>query len=584
MYNFTDTDESSQIVYINSKGEEIFLANFTAKITEETRYVDGKAHTTTFKIKGRSRGKELPEVDVPAEKFQSLSWVLPAWGVAPVISPVPNAERLLRAAIQQNSRPKIKTIYTHTGWCEIDGKENYLTTSGAITKNGHNPKVTVMLPEELKNFTITINKDKEVEGVAATLALAEIGPREMMWPLIAATVRPPLGPVDFAIHISGQTGTFKSEISSLMQSHYGPKMDARHLPGSWSSTANALEAQSYRCKNAIFCIDDFVPTGSSWQVKALQKTADQIMRAQGNQAGRARLTDISSHQTTMYPRGMILSTGEDIPISQSIRARMLIIDITPGEVDKTKLSIAQKLRPIYSFGMARWIQWIAGHGTQKIEEACIRRKTEIRDANQEVGHTRTPTTMGDIQTTIILFLAFAEEIKAITTEQHIRMKKEALDAIKACCCDQERHLKSADPTETFIETIRAMIGGHLSHFRAMDGGIPKNAEELGWTSKAGIDDIKSYTAHGPKLGWVNWDADECYLDAVSAYALIVRHSKGAISQTKQTMLKRLKDQGILTRTDETRQRNTVRVTCENQAKHVLAIRITHLLDTMEIPK
>ena len=111
MYNFTDTDESSSIVYVNSKGEEIFLANFTAKITEETRYVDGKAHTTTFKITGRSRGKNLPEVDVAADKFPSLAWVLPAWGVAPVISPVPNAERLLRAAIQQHSRPKIKTIY-----------------------------------------------------------------------------------------------------------------------------------------------------------------------------------------------------------------------------------------------------------------------------------------------------------------------------------------------------------------------------------------------------------------------------------------------------------------------------------------
>lgn len=572
------------ISYDDQKGEVVFLSNFTAQITEEIRYVDGKSQSTVLTITGHCRKKNLPAIRVAAKEFPSLSWVLNNWGVGPVISAVPNAERHLRNAIQSNSDPKKKTIYTHTGWTTIDGVDAYLTAAGAITAKGQDSKVSVELPNELSRFSILPNDNKVADAIDATISLSQLGPKQMMWPLIAGTVRPPIGPVDYGIHISGQTGTFKSEISSLLQSHYGSEMDARHLPGSWSSTANALEAQAYRCKNAVFCIDDFVPTGSSWQVKALQKTADQIIRAQGNQSGRARLTDVSSHQTTMFPRGMILSTGEDIPTNHSIRARLLIIDLTPGEVSKTRLSNAQADRYLYPICMAGWIQWLAALGVEKVQIAHEKRRNKIRDENQDVGHTRTPATLGDLQTTIQLFLGFALQKGKIGKKMHAFLLHESFNAIMACCSEQERHLKSADPTETFVETIRAIITGNQAHLRATDGGIPRNPTELGWTESRGIDGIPTYKANGPKMGWVDWDKDECLLDAASAYQLIVRHSRGAISQTKQTMLKRLKDQGLLSRTDEGRQRNTVRVTCEGGSKHVLAMRLSHILDSQEQPQ
>ncbi len=577
MYEFSDEG----VVYNDVKGDPVHLSNFTADIIEEIRFVDGISQQTTLVITGKMKDAVLDRIEVPADKFASLAWVLAQWGVKPVISPIPNAERHLRAAIQGNSNPKRKTVYTHTGWTEISGKAAFLSVSGAITAAGHDPRVAVLLPTELSRFELQPVPEKAVEGVQATLGLSLLGPKEMMWPLIAATVRPPIGPVDYAIHISGQTGTFKTEICSLLQSHYGPRMDARHLPGSWSSTANALEAQAYRCKNAIFCVDDFVPSGSSWQVKALQKSADQLIRAQGNQAGRARLTDISSHQTTMYPRGMILSTGEDIPVNHSIRARLLIIDITPGDVDRKMLSIAQAARPLYAAGMARWIQWIAKYGPDAVLENHTANRDMIRDVNQDVGHTRTPATLGDLQNTISLYLAFALEVSAIDHGQYDQLLPEALAAILECCKEQEQHLKHADPTETFIEIIRLILSSNFAHFRSMDGGIPANAANLGWTEKGGIEGIPSFTAHGPKFGWTNTAQDECYLDANSAYALIVKHARGAISQTKQTMLKRLKDHGVLIRTDTARQRNTVRVTCENQSKHVLVLRLSQILDTLE---
>lgn len=575
------------ISYTNDEDELIWLTNFTALVTEEIQYVDGNDSATILTIEGKHRdGHKLDAVKVPADKFPAMSWILQHWGVGPIISPTPNATRYLQAAIQWESKPIRKIVYTHTGWTTIKGKDCYITGSGAITQDGHDATVAVELPNDLSRFHITPDPTKLTEAITATLSLSELGPPEMMWPLIAATFRPPLGPVDFGMHISGQTGTFKSEISSILQSHYGAKMDARHLPGSWSSTGNALEAQAFRLKNAVFCIDDYVPAGSASQMRALEKVAEQIIRAQGNQAGRARLTDVSGHQQTMYPRGMILSTGEDIPRNHSIRARLGIIDLTPGKIDRQMLSIAQKNRHLYPIAMAGWIQWIAKHGREDIYQRHTQHREMIRDANPDVGHTRTPALLGDLQTTITLFLAYALAHKALDQKGFDALSKLANDSILKFCYDQERHLKNADPCETFMDIIRGMLGGHVCHLKTIDGGIPAVALDVGWTLKEDSDvtALKTYVRHGPTLGWINPESGELYLDAATSWGLIMKAARGQITATKSTMIKRLKDQGILVRTDEVRQRNTVRVTCDGQSRNVLALSLQFVLDTQEAPE
>ena len=44
-------------------------------------------------------------------------------------------------------------------------------------------------------------------------------------------------------------GTFKTELAALAQQHYGAGLDARHLPGSWSSMGNSLEALAFAAKD-----------------------------------------------------------------------------------------------------------------------------------------------------------------------------------------------------------------------------------------------------------------------------------------------------------------------------------------------
>lgn len=556
------------------------LSNFTARIVKETTVHDGKRSETTLTIEGQLGETKLKATEVDTKDFPSMSWVSQAWGMKPVIMPIGNVERDLKTAIQMESDPETIDVYTHTGWTRIEGKDKYLHAGGAIDETGNDTSVTVKLPPDLSRYDLTPGTFTDARAAyRASLNLMNLTKKEITWPILLATYRAAIGSADFAIHISGRTGTFKSEMTSLFQSHYGATMDARHLPASWSSTANALECLAYYAKNALMAIDDFVPNGTSWQVRALQKTADQIIRGQGNQAGRARLTDMSKMQTTYYPRGIILSTGEDVPEGHSIRARMLIVELTPGDITADRLRTAQERRLAYPIALAGWVQWLAKDLKQH-KEQLRKISNDVRDRNLEVGHSRTPPIMGDLIATLHLLIKYGRESGFIEVEEAARIAAIAEDAIKNQCERQVEFLNESDPTDAFRETIRQLLGSSLAHLKSKSGGIPEQPELMGWTGQHESGEVKSYKSNGPQIGWCDWDHDEIYID-VNSLPFIKRHASGKLSMTKQTLLKRLKDAGVTTRADDARQRNTLRMTCQGHQRNVIPISLRETVEAAD---
>lgn len=562
---------------IDDDGQRILLANFVARITKETRYVDGRNTETFLTIEGQTgeppNDSMLPPTTIKADTFPGMTWVMSSWGVRCVLQPGGSTKDDMRTAIQLASNPEVSTIYKHMGWTTIDGQPTYLHAGGGITREGNDPAVTVHLPTELANYHLTETTTSLKSALQATLNLVNVGPPHITWPLLAATVAPLHGPIDFAIHLTGKTGTYKSELMSLFQSHYGSKMDARHLPGSWSSTPNAIEAQAYLTANAPYVLDDFVPSGTSWQIRAYQTTADKIIRAQGNQAGRARLTDVSNLQTTMYPRGIILSTGEDTPEGQSVRARMLILELSPGDITTKALTKAQADRKLYPTTIAAYIQYLAAHPVAVDALAAAE-----RDARLTLGHARTPSMIGRLIASITLFLEWCRYEKTPGIDH---MELNAMKAIEEAATTQSHHIESADPLDIFCQTIRTIFASGLGHVRTTTGGIPRNPTTLGWTAEGDGGDMPSYRSHGPCLGWVSWRQGELYVDVNSGYALVRKIARDDITLSRNTLMKRMKDGGLLTRVDASRQRNTIRITAENHPRQVLALNLQTALDTQE---
>jgi len=353
-------------------------------------------------------------------------------------------------------------------------------------------------------------------------------------------------------------------------------MDARHLPGSWSSTANALECQAFYAANAAFAVDDFVPTGTSYQAKQYQASADKLIRAQGNQGGRARLTDVSTLQQTFFPRGVILSTGEDIPQGHSVRARMIIMEASPGDVKLDALTIAQKNRSLYSTLLASLIQELAAHPDDIENEVMT-----LRDQNLDIGHSRTPQMVARLIVVIRHFLQWAARKGLTKQPKAITDKLE--DAIAEVAMKQGSYLEASDPMEIFLSSLRMVFGIGKGHIRSLNGGIPARADTIGWTDSKGAGEMATWRAHGPCLGWIDWQNDEMLLEHNIGIAAAITASQGELQMTKGTLLKRMKESALLKRTDETRQRTTVRITADGHPQTVIVLRASQVLQIAELP-
>ena len=204
------------------------------------------------------------------------------------------ASRTTCAAIQwQNfGRAARRTLYAHLGWRRFGPDWLYLHAGGAIGAEGACGIVETAPPEPLARFVLPAPPDGDElrAAVRASLGLVDgLAPDRIAFPVLAAPYRAVLGDADFSVHFVGATQRFKTEAATLAQQHHGAELDARHLPGSWSSTGNSLEALCFAAKDALVVVDDFSPGGSTSDVQRSHREADRVLRAQGNKSGRGRL-------------------------------------------------------------------------------------------------------------------------------------------------------------------------------------------------------------------------------------------------------------------------------------------------------
>ncbi|MCP4708831.1 MAG: DUF927 domain-containing protein, partial [Planctomycetes bacterium] len=320
------------------------LTNFTAKIVEDIICDDGVETTHEFMIDTKLDGTDT-RFKVSAAQFAGLNWVTEHLGPRAIVLPPFITKDYARAAIQLLSKDiNVRFIYRHLGWRKIGDHHFYLHAGGAIGTEGPAENVEVSLEDALQNYVLPAPPagGDLVTAIQASLAVLDLIPDNIIIPLFTTLWRSVLGHCPFAVHLAGHTGTGKTEIAALIQQHFGAEMSAKNLPASWTSTSNSLEAIAFYAKDALLVIDDFAPGGTQSDLNQLHRTAERIIRAQGNRSGRQRMRSDTTLRSTKLPRGLILSTGEDVPRGQSIRARLMILEIGLQDLNWTLLTKLQK--------------------------------------------------------------------------------------------------------------------------------------------------------------------------------------------------------------------------------------------------
>jgi Domain of unknown function (DUF3854)/Domain of unknown function (DUF927) len=564
---------------IISKGErltQVQLTNYRAAITGDIRLDDGVETKCEFAISAELMGRRA-EFTIPASQFGTMDWPIERLGAAAIT--FPNQRDYARTAIQALSMAaQERYIFAHTGWRNLKSGWAFLHAAGAICKTGA-LDVNVRLLGQMSRYELLLSQSPQslASAVKASLRLIDLAPPAVSFPLLAATYRAVLGEADFALHVVGETGAFKSELAALQQQHFGVAMNRLHLPGAWSSTGNALERLAFLAKDALLVIDDFAPQGNSAEVARYHAAADRVFRAAGNQAGRSRLDSNAKLRESNPPRALILSTGEDIPRNQSVRARLLILELSRGSINTEHLSARQKdaQEGAYAEAMGGFVQWLARRH-EEAWEAIGQKVSEYRTASlRSFVHARTPDIVANLQAAFELFLDFGVACGAMNIAERDRLVNRCWDGIGEAAAAQAKHHAATEPAARFLTLLRASLTSGAAHLAERSGGKPHHsATSSGWRD----DDSGHWKPLGDCIGWV--EVDDLYLEPTAAYRVaqkMARDTDEALTISEHTLKRRLRDRGLLASVDRKRETLTIRRTIDGTSKEVLHLWRTTLL-------
>jgi hypothetical protein len=556
--------------------EYVPLAEFTARIAEQIVHDDGQEQRRVFAIEGElPDGTSLPRIEVPAAEFEAMAWPVANWGSPACIHVGTKFREHLRAAIMMISeRPPTRTVYTHTGWREVNGQRVFLNGGGAIGAGGVVPDVCVVLPGQLDRFVLPAPPEEEQQrsAVRASLGFLDLGPPRLTVPLLAAAFRAVLGNSDFS-------GRFKSETAALVQQHFGVGMDRLHLPANWDSTANSLQILAFAAKDVILVVDDFVPKGATADVHRLHKEADRLLRAQGNQAGRNRAAPDGTLRPEKHPRGLILSTGEEAMRGGSLVARVLGLEFEEGDIRQTELTRCQKdaAAGLYAAAMAGFVRWLAPQLPQ-VRRTLREEHARLRDqATADGQHARTPGIVADLALGWRYFLDFAQGVGAVTPAERGDLWRQGWDALGDAAAAQARHVAGQDVVDRFLRLMRSALTGGYAHLAGKNGNLPPGEQAAyGWREQDGAS--YRWQPQGRCIGWVS--GEDVFLDPEMSYLVakeMASKQEEPLAAGQTTLHKRLDQKKLLVTKEDKRGYLTVRKTLQGARRAVLHLRLNTLL-------
>ena len=396
------------------------------------------------------------------------------------------------------------------------------------------------------------------EAIRASMTLLQAAPAlpELGHAALACVFRAPtytMARIDLSVFLSGPTGAFKSELAAAMQAHFG-EFSARDFCANWEDTVTDIEMKASHAKDAIFGIDDFKPVGGKSGVDKLHAKADRIIRGAGNQSGRGRRNANLEARPTYHPRGLLVATGEDLPRGESLRGRMVIIEVKPGDISAKAISSLQHAAASgqLALTMTGFVRWLAPRmeELQRTLPEAIRAYRTREDF--AFHHARGNDNFGNLMEGLRLFADYAVDIGAISEPERASLLSEGEMRLSRLMDAQMAYLKDADEVDRFLSLLRAAFNMGRTHLSDhLTNQVPDdNPSYWGWREKPNVDEhrteITCMEPRGDRIGWLGESA--IYLDSDAAFTAAQRlaHEQGqGFDITQRTLWKRMKDRGLL---------------------------------------
>ena len=522
------------------------LCNFTARIVEEVLRDDGQESELLLTLAGERDGRPLPPCSVSFETFASMNWSGRHWGSACIVESGNGTKDVLRCAIQTLSHAagevERRTVFTHTGWRQIDGEWLYLHGGGAIGRNGPVAGVQVEL-EGLNRYALPAPSATPAErrdAAQASFWTLDLAPLTVTLPLLACVYLAPLAQafkVDFSIWLEAPSQAQKSSMAAVLLAHFGRDFDRTTLTAGWTDTANALESKLFSLGDALAVIDDYAPQPSASQQATLDATVSRVIRSCGNRQGRGRLRSDLTQRPEKPPRGLVIGTAEQWPHGESVNARLFGVTLNRGDVDLSALTQSQAAATsgLLARCMVDYLQGLAGRRDETIAEARAT-WTQYRNEAMQAGLSgRTPEQVAFLQ--VGADLAFAHFQRSGLTVPDFPIKETLYDLARR----HARHVEAVQPAERFRNALVELLASGAAHVQPVgESGVTTHAETV---------------LTGPRLGWKNDAKDELWLlkaPTLEAVNESLRKGESGLNIRESALWRQLQQRGWLLPGNETR--------------------------------
>jgi hypothetical protein len=182
-----------------------------------------------------------------------------------------------------------------------------------------------------------------------------------------------------------------------------------------------------------------------------------VIRGQGNKAGRGRLRADASPREKYVPRGMVISTGEQLPGGESGGSRLFVVELEREQVNLAQLSRAQGEARLYSYAMSAYILWLKERW-QELEPYIKARWLGWRD--QAMGgdvHLRLPAAVAWLYSGFMLGMRFAEEIGAIEATEAAEKCDQAWESFVSLAARQGWRVDVERPAVRFLDAFSTLL-------------------------------------------------------------------------------------------------------------------------------
>ncbi len=550
--------------------------NFVARIVEDIVTDDGQTSERKYRIAGvMTKDKtRLPIIEVPAGDFKSLGWIDKLWGSGPFLYTGISRgveEQFITSVRKASVNVSRKTVYTHTGWREINGRMEFLTAGGALG----NPDVLVEVDDSIQNYNLPTPAPGTdmVEAVKTSLDFMQIGAtpqaQKFLMPLWAEMYLAPLCHVlkpTFTLWFYGESGAFKSTVSALALSHFG-QFDDTSLPSNFHDTENAIEQLLYWAKDLPIIVDDWAPGQTAADAQQLERKAERINRSQGNRQGRRRMKQ-GEKQTTFVPRGLMVVTAEQLPRGHSNTARILSMKISKGDIDIEKLTQAQKAREAYRTAMAGYIgwlkeQWQKDNWSQPNNQLRERVEEFRNDAYRTIvnngQHPRIPQMVAFLHAGLYMGASYAESIGAVPTTLFNKTLNDGWDYLISLAKEQSLRIVKESAVRRFLSVFVALL----------TSGVAITSPKTSPTQPS----------PGPGARFVGWEDEEFYyLIPETIYAMVVdfcQHTGEIFTVKDDVVWEQMLEQGLIVNKPSDKGKTTTEyITCKAKSVRVIKLKLS----------